>query len=508
MMMEIKKKFWIFVVAVLQVCWCGPALSRQKRSQMCYDGLDCFSNEFPFNNTDNLLPNSPEIIKTTFRLFTKTCKGPHIIVAGDPRALPDCGFNPSEPLKIVVHGFLQHGQVQWVRDMVNELLNKDDMAVITVDWGSGAGFPYSQAAANTRVVGAEIAQLINFLRAHHGLTLDKVHIIGHSLGAHVASYAGVRVRGIGRITGLDPAEPDFKDTDLLVHLDKTDAEFVDIIHSDGSEFDYVSGFGWMAEKGHIDFYPNGGEDQPGCPAESVSNIMSAAYYRGLEDAEDTLSCSHSRSIYLFTESINSNCPFYGHPCNSLDALDSNEGNCLRCPLGVCPEMGYNADKTDSRGKFYLRTRGLAPYCGYTQHVEVEFGYMAPTNGQVKVEIVGHDQSTDTIIIQSGDNPFLSGDQRDILVVDRERIDDIAEVRVTFARPMSYTWWWSSANTTPYSVTLYRIGITNAEVGRRIHFCGDHRTVTNGNTVTLTRSSTDPNECIHAPMVDVTRHLVF
>ena len=43
------------------------------------------------------------------------------------------------------------------------------------------------------------------------------------------------------LTGLDPAEPDFEDTDNAVHLEKTDALFVDIIHSDGSEFDYVSG---------------------------------------------------------------------------------------------------------------------------------------------------------------------------------------------------------------------------------------------------------------------------
>ncbi len=40
---------------------------------------------------------------------------------------------------------------------------------------------------------------------------------------------------------MDPAEPDFKDTADIVHLDKSDAQFVDIIHSDDSEFNYVSG---------------------------------------------------------------------------------------------------------------------------------------------------------------------------------------------------------------------------------------------------------------------------
>lgn len=40
------------------------------------------------------------------------------------------------------------------------------------------------------------------------------------LGAHTAGYAGERIPGIGRITGLDPAEPYFQGMGSSVRLGK------------------------------------------------------------------------------------------------------------------------------------------------------------------------------------------------------------------------------------------------------------------------------------------------
>ena len=49
-----------------------------------------------------------------------------------------------------------------------------------------------------------------------------------------------------------------------VRLDSTDAIFVDAIHTDAVPLD-EAGFGARSPCGHIDFYPNGGGSQPGCP---------------------------------------------------------------------------------------------------------------------------------------------------------------------------------------------------------------------------------------------------
>lgn len=41
--------------------------------------------------------------------------------------------------------------------MKNELLAYDDFNVVVVSWSNGATFPYVQAAANTRIVGAMVS---------------------------------------------------------------------------------------------------------------------------------------------------------------------------------------------------------------------------------------------------------------------------------------------------------------------------------------------------------------
>ena len=85
--------------------------------------------------------------------------------------------------------------------IVTTCIFQDDFNVIVVDWQHGAGLPYEQATANTRVVGAQIAQLFDKLSQLTGVTSGSVHIIGHSLGSHIAGYAGERIPNLARITG-------------------------------------------------------------------------------------------------------------------------------------------------------------------------------------------------------------------------------------------------------------------------------------------------------------------
>ena len=77
--------------------------------------------------------------------------------------------------------------------------------------------------------------------------MGAIHFIGHSLGAHLLGYAARNLKRskivIDRITGLDPAEPLFETVHRIPkRLSREDANFVDIIHSDGAK-DLNGGFG-------------------------------------------------------------------------------------------------------------------------------------------------------------------------------------------------------------------------------------------------------------------------
>lgn len=62
-----------------------------------------------------------------------------------------------------------------------------------------------------------------------------------------------------RIIGLDPAGPTFFTSNLTERLDPSDAQFVDVIHTDPRLFSL------SLAMGHVDFYPNYMNlKQPGC----------------------------------------------------------------------------------------------------------------------------------------------------------------------------------------------------------------------------------------------------
>lgn len=73
--------------------------------------------------------------------------------------LRSSSFDDKSETKFIIHGYIEpeFGIKDWMRTMKNELLAYDDFNVVVVSWSNGATFPYVQAAANTRIVGAMVS---------------------------------------------------------------------------------------------------------------------------------------------------------------------------------------------------------------------------------------------------------------------------------------------------------------------------------------------------------------
>ncbi|CAL1546631.1 unnamed protein product [Lymnaea stagnalis] len=343
------------------VCWLLPQWWTQ-----CYTNppIGCFPTSYPYNNTAGLGPQSPQIIRPQFHFYGNS---DHATVTLDQlHQVRDNVFNPAVKTVVIIHGYLENTNTEWIEQMATAILQKGDVNVVVVDWSRGANnLIYYQSAANTRVVGAVLALLLQEL-VSMGSEPGLVHLIGFSLGAHVAGYAGGQVNGIGRITGLDPAGPSFEGTPPETRLDPTDAIFVDVIHTDGAP---GIGMGTLEPMGTVDFYPNGGMHQPACPNRVVDRLSAMfetlGLSRGLRGAsvQTAVACSHMRATHIFTYSINNNCTLPTRRCPSHERLAREE--CESCDYNRCPVIGYNLlpeNVRDSIAVYRTDVHGESPYC--------------------------------------------------------------------------------------------------------------------------------------------------
>uniref|UniRef100_G1KPF6 Lipoprotein lipase n=1 Tax=Anolis carolinensis TaxID=28377 RepID=G1KPF6_ANOCA len=241
-------------------------------------------------------------IKSKFSLRTpeKADEDTCLIVPGQETSVAQCSFNYTSKTFVVIHGWTVTGMYEsWVPKLVKALYTREPYSnVIVVDWLAFASLHYPVSAAYTKMVGKDVATFVNWMEEQLGYSLDKVHLLGYSLGAHAAGIAGsLTDKKINRITGLDPAGPHFEYAEESVRLSADDAVFVDVLHT------YTRGtpdrsIGIQKPVGHIDIYPNGGGFQPGCNFVEAIRLIAES---GLQDADQLVKCSHERSIHLFID---------------------------------------------------------------------------------------------------------------------------------------------------------------------------------------------------------------
>ncbi|CAK1555946.1 unnamed protein product [Leptosia nina] len=264
-----------------------------------------------------------------FRLYTRhnPVEG-QVLTIDDDESLFASNIDFNDKTVFFFHGFMETGEDSSSLMVKEAYVQVGNVNMIMVDAQRlEAGPWYFTAASNTWYIGRFTAMFIDYL-ATRGLKLSNLHLVGHSLGAQIAGVVGHTVKSgrVSRITGLDPALPLFENVPLAQRLDPTDAEFVDIIHSDAGIF------GYNRPCGHVDFFPNGGvSPQPGCELEVVLPQ---------QELFNKFFCSHWQSFRFFSESVLRPEGFIASECSSWK--EYIRGHCANTKK---THMGEGADRT-------------------------------------------------------------------------------------------------------------------------------------------------------------------
>ncbi|KAG4068474.1 hypothetical protein HA402_004815 [Bradysia odoriphaga] len=231
---------------------------------------------------------------------------------------------------IFIHGWQQSPDSPASQTLFNAYLVNGSFNILALDWSETASNIFlDQVAHKVEPLGIAVALFIERWNLQKGIPYSSMHLVGHSLGAHLAGSTGKNIQEwsnqtnyIDRITGLDPA---FIADDFLQWRY---ARFVDIIHTDPNLA------GTKKNTGHVDFWPNKGDSvQPGCPPRLLLF---------------QLLCSHWRAILLYAESVKR----AYRAGNFLSTNIDNSSDVI--------EMGLSCPR-DARGVYLLSTNDESLY---------------------------------------------------------------------------------------------------------------------------------------------------
>ncbi|XP_055859357.1 pancreatic triacylglycerol lipase-like [Episyrphus balteatus] len=279
------------------------------------------------------VPEMRKSAEVKFYLYTKSNPtSPKQLYLNDKGTLSSSNFRGSLPTRVIIHGWENDFKSAVNTDIRSALLNIGSFNVICVDWSDkSVSLNYAGSKNAVPDVGRQVANFLDFLSAQGGMSFNKLTIIGHSLGAHVAGFTGKQVtRGkVNTIIGLDPAYPLFSYSDSSKRLSSSDATYVESIQTSGSLLGFLEPIGKAA------FYPNGGKSQPGCGIDLTG------------------SCAHSRSYQYYAEAVQRN-NFKSIGCSDYNAAVKNK--CGNSFSNIRMGTGYG-----NSGVFYVPINKKSPY---------------------------------------------------------------------------------------------------------------------------------------------------
>ncbi|KAG8516041.1 Lipase member H, partial [Galemys pyrenaicus] len=186
--------------------------------------------------------------------------------------------------------------------------------------------------------------------------------------------------------------------------------------------------GYKEPLGNIDFYPNGGLDQPGCPK---------TIFAGME----YFKCDHQRSVYLYLSSLRENCSIAAYPCDSY--RDYRNGQCVTCGIPhkeSCPLLGYYADnwkdylrqKDPPMTKAFFDTAEKEPYCIYHYFVDIIIWNKNIRRGSITIKLKDKAGNTTESKINHEATIFEKYQQVSLLARFNKDLDKVASISLVFS----------------------------------------------------------------------------
>ncbi|XP_051893497.1 lipoprotein lipase-like isoform X2 [Pristis pectinata] len=404
------------------------------------------------------------------------------LIPGQLESFSECSFNQTARTFLVIHGWTVTGMFEsWIPKLVLALYEREgDSNVIVVDWLTRAHQHYPVAAENTKLVGRDIAHFIEWLEEELNFPAEHIHMLGYSLGAHVAGFAGTYgASRVGRITGLDPAGPEFEGAEAHHRLSPDDATFVDALHT-FTRGSLGRSIGIQQPVAHVDIYPNGGSFQPGC---SLSRVLGNMRSQGVYAVADAIKCQHERAIHLFIDSLlNTDYPSRAYRCSSPETFE--RGMCLSCRKNRCNTLGYDVRRIRSKrgGRMYLKTAADMPFRVYHYQLKIHFFRkinQSETAANFRISLYGTLNKTGGLAIPISEIPpnsttsFLLHTEVDIgeLLMVKLKWDTSSSIWSTIMGKVTNPWslWrlWDSREETTNHLEIRRMRVKAGETQRNV-----------------------------------------
>lgn len=284
--------------------------------------------------------------------------------------------------------------------------------IIYVDWNEAANPAVSRAnylwsVLNAPNVGAHIAELLESLVRECGASSERISVISHSLGTHVAGFVGKQMNKrrmqLARIVWLEPVGICFgrglgrKAIANEFRLRPSDARHTQAVHTARDAFANV------LDAAHTNIMVNDGMKQPGCSDSDVANSTKSSIQLLIDTASPFNPCGHIRSIELLDDDgLSSGVDVDGPTCQMVAYRCFSHANFIAGKCGFCdaqnrqctllgapgwaptepvvgnktqvPSGGGDSDKwlasDEIAPMFYVSTTSVHPYCVHYYQLRV------------------------------------------------------------------------------------------------------------------------------------------